>query len=57
MYITKAKSFRVSLRKSYNSKMEFRRSDIFMGGLSEIPEFENKFTSAKKAQKLISNLE
>jgi hypothetical protein len=37
--------------------MEFRRSDIFMGGLSEIPEFENKFTSAKKAQKLISNLE
>ena len=55
--ITKAKSFHVSLRKSYNSKMEFRRNDIFMGGLSEIPEFENKFTSAKKLQRLINNLE
>lgn len=54
---TKAKSFHVSLRKSYNSKMKFRRGNIFMGGLSEIPEFENKFTSAKKVQKLISNLE
>ncbi len=55
--ITKAKSYHVSLRKSYQSKMEFRRSDIFMGGLSEIPEFENKFTSAEKVQKLINNLE
>jgi len=53
---TKTKSFHVSLRKSYNSKMEFRRSNIHMGGLSEIPEFENKFTSTKMVQKLISNL-
>ena len=37
--------------------MKFRRSNIFMGGISEIPEFENKFTNAEKVQKLISNLE
>jgi len=54
---TLAKSFHVSLRKYYNSKMEFRQNNIFMGGSEDIPEFKNKFTSINKVKELIKQLE
>ena len=54
---TNAISYHVSLRQNYDSKMEFRRENIYMGGTEEIPEFENKFTSAEKVQQLIKCLE
>ena len=45
---TGAKSFHVSLRQSYDSKMEFMRDNIKMGGTTDIPEFIIRYTSAKK---------
>ncbi len=53
---TKVKSFHVSLRENYHSKMEFRRNDIYMGGTKEIPEYINKYTNAEKVQQLIKYL-
>lgn len=54
---TKARAFHLSLRESYESKMIFRREDVYMGGLKEIPEYENKYTSAEKVKSLIVKLE
>ncbi len=53
---TKAKAFHLSLRDSYESKMVFRRNDIFMGGTKEIPEFVNKYTSAERVSTLINQI-
>lgn len=53
---TKAKAFHLSLRDSYESEMVFRRSDIFMGGTKEIPEFVNKYTSAERVRTLINQI-
>jgi copper homeostasis protein len=54
---TKAKAFHLSLRNSYESGMEFRRNDIYMGGTKEIPEFAHKYTSAERVSALIAQIE
>lgn len=54
---TQAKAFHVSLRESYESKMIFRRENVFMGGFKEIPEYANKYTSTERLKSLIDILE
>lgn len=53
---TQAKAFHVSLRESHESKMIFRRENVFMGGLKEIPEYTNKYTCAERVKALIKLL-
>ncbi len=54
---TNAKAFHVSLRETYESEMIFRRESVYMGGLKEIPEFANKYTSAERVEALIKKLQ
>lgn len=53
---TQAKTFHVSLREPEESKMQFRRDGIYMGGLKDIPEYENKYTSSDRVRNLIEIL-
>lgn len=53
---TQARAFHVSLRESHESKMIFRRENVFMGGLKEIPEYANKYTDAERIKALIKLL-
>ncbi len=55
--LTNAKSFHVSLRESYESEMLFRRENLFMGGLKEIPEYAHKYTCVERLRTLNKVLE
>ncbi len=54
---TKATAFHASLRMPTESKMQYRKPDIFMGGLPQIPEYTNYFSSSKRIKKLIEIIE
>ncbi len=49
-----AKEYHVSLRRILESEMIFKKSDIAMGGLPDIPEFENRVTDAGRVKALIN---
>lgn len=49
-----AKEFHVSERKSVESPMKFRRENIFMGGLPQIPEYEIREIDATLIQKIVN---
>jgi len=54
--ITGAKEFHLTGRKSYPSKMQYRPEGIYFGGLSQIPEYEIKFTNAAIIRKVVSKV-
>lgn len=54
---TQIRSFHMSLRTSIHSKMTFRRPDIFMGGLKQIPEYENKYTDKYRVSSIIDDMQ
>lgn len=51
---TGAREFHLTGRKSYSSKMEYRPDGIYFGGLSQIPEYEIKFTDPDTIRKVVS---
>ena len=53
---TNVRSFHLSARNYVESRMIFRRSDIYMGGLKEIPEFGNKFSDLKRIKPIIDQV-
>lgn len=53
---TGAKAFHLSLRESVESPMKYRRENVYMGGLKEVPEFSIKVTSTKRLKTLIQSL-
>lgn len=53
---TEAKEFHLTGRKSYPSKMEYRPEGIYFGGLSQIPEYELKFTDPEIIRKVVSKV-
>jgi copper homeostasis protein len=50
---TGAKQFHVSCREPIESEMIFRREGVFMGGLSQIPEFKKKITDPDRIALLV----
>ncbi len=46
--------FHVSLRKKVESAMTFRKENIFMGGLPQIPEYETFVTDAERVRNLLN---
>ncbi len=52
----RAKEYHATLRRTVESKMEFRREDVFMGGLSAIPEFSILETDPDRVASMISEL-
>jgi len=54
--LTGVKEIHTSSRSSYPSKMKFQKKNIFMGGLSEIPEFENSMTDAQKIKLIVQSV-
>ena len=53
---TGASEFHVSERKTLESPMQFRREDIFMGGLSQIPEYETRVIDAAIIRKMVDKI-
>lgn len=53
---TGAKEYHMTGRKTIDSKMIFRRNDVFMGGLPEIPEFSRKVADTEMIKRVISIL-
>lgn len=54
--ITKAEAFHVSLRKTINSKMKFRRKGITMGKLSDKEEYEFYISDENRVRKVVEIL-
>ena len=53
---TGVKELHTSSRSSYPSKMKFQKKNIFMGGLPEIPEYENSLTDAQKINLIVQSV-
>lgn len=53
---TGVKEIHTSSKSSYHSKMVFRNSDVFMGGLPQIPEYENSFTDELKIRAVVESV-
>jgi copper homeostasis protein len=53
---TGAKEFHLTGRKWVESKMKFRKEEIFMGGLSQIPEYQLSFTDAERIRKVVNRI-
>ncbi len=53
---TGARAFHASLRSEQESKMAYRKADIFMGGLPQIPEYQNKFTNPQRVKSIIEQI-
>jgi len=51
---TGANEFHLTGRKKVESKMEFRKDGIFMGGLPQIPEFQISITDPKIIRKVVT---
>ncbi len=51
---TNATEYHVSCRKKHPSLMQFRKTDVFMGGLPDIPEYEIAVTDAERIQKVVT---
>ncbi len=52
----KAREYHATLRSAVDSRMEYRRSDVYMGGLPEIPEFSIKETDVQRVRKFVNVL-
>ncbi|MCW4013122.1 MAG: copper homeostasis protein CutC, partial [Candidatus Bathyarchaeota archaeon] len=52
----KAREYHSTLSEVVDSVMMFRREDVYMGGLSVIPEYSWKQASAEKIQKFLNEL-
>ena len=53
---TGASEFHVSERKTLESTMQFRRKDIFMGGLPQIPEYEIRVIDTDMIRKIMDKI-
>jgi copper homeostasis protein len=53
---TGAKEFHLTGRKSFPSKMKYRKEGIYFGGLPQIPEYEIKFTDPEIIRKVVSKV-
>jgi copper homeostasis protein len=53
---TGAKEFHLTGRKWIESKMKYRKEGIFMGGLSQIPEYQVSFTDAERIRKVVNQV-
>ncbi len=53
---TRAKEFHLTGRKWIESKMKYRKEGIFMGGLSQIPEYQVSFTDAERIRKVVNQV-
>ena len=53
---TKAKEFHLTGRKLIESQMKYRKEGIFMGGLSQIPEYQLSLTDAEKIRKIVNQV-
>jgi copper homeostasis protein len=51
-----AKEYHATLRSEIPSKMDFRRPDVYMGGLSQIPEFSIKQTDEGRVRDFVNML-
>ena len=49
---TGATEFHLTGRTKINSKMRYRKENIYMGGLPEIPEFDRKIADESKIRKI-----
>lgn len=49
---TEATEYHLTGRRKIKSKMEFRKEGVFMGGLSEIPEYTRRIADIKKIRKI-----
>ncbi|PLX12907.1 MAG: copper homeostasis protein CutC, partial [Marinilabiliales bacterium] len=54
---TGAKEYHVSERISVDSPMQFRRENIFMGGLPQIPEYEKRVIDASRIREIITRID
>jgi copper homeostasis protein len=54
--VVKAKEYHATLRHVVESGMKFRRDDVFMGGLSAIPEFSILETDPTRVKAMILNM-
>ncbi len=52
-----AKEFHLTGMEMVNSKMDFRRKTVFMGGLPQIPEFEIAVSGVEKIRKVVAAVE
>jgi len=52
----RASEYHATLRHQVDSRMTFRRENVFMGGLSQIPEFSIKTTDPERVRRFITNL-
>ena len=50
---TGAAEFHVNETSLIESPMDFRRKDVFMGGLQQIPEYQRKVVDANKIKQLV----
>jgi copper homeostasis protein len=55
--IVRAREYHATLRHTVESKMNFRRNDVFMGGLSAIPEFSILETDPSRVVAMVSALD
>jgi len=51
-----AVEFHLTGKKTVESKMQFRKQGIYMGGLKEIPEYSINFTDAERIRKIVNLL-
>ncbi len=51
-----AMEFHLTGKKTVESKMQFRKQGIFMGGLKEIPEYSINITDAERIRKIVNLL-
>jgi copper homeostasis protein len=55
--IVKASEYHATLRHTIASGMEYRRADVFMGGLPEIPEFSNLEADPVRVRAMVTALD
>ncbi len=53
---TGVKEIHTASNSFYPSKMEFKNQEVFMGGFSQIPEYENSFTDASKIKTIVESV-
>jgi copper homeostasis protein len=52
----KASEYHATLRRKIESGMSFRRDDVFMGGLKQIPEFSILETDPERVRQMVDNM-
>lgn len=53
---TQAKEYHMAVNKSFESFMEYRNENVFMGGALRLPEFSVKITDENKVKEIISKI-